>query len=109
MIEKLQTIQATIETLASEYAAHYTWAVRWDEPGLPVGHVFPPSRVWVDGEPTEETLPGTSAIAAKDLQRVVSRMNYYTGQPYIVCGELSLYGEDLGEVILRDCEVIAIG
>ena len=101
----MQAIIDRIKKLTAEYSDDYCWAVRWDAPGLPIGHIFPPSRVWDDGTPTDETLAGTSAIEAKYLSRI---KDGYEGVPYIVCGINVAWGQDEGEVVLSECEVMAI-
>ncbi len=106
MTAALKTIAAQIETLKADYSDEYTWGVRWDDAGLPVGHVFSESRVWADDQPTGEYLNGTSVIAASGLRHIKAG-NHYMGVPYIVCGIETGYGEDAGEVILTECEIMA--
>lgn len=106
MTTELKTIAAQIETLKADYSDEYSWGVRWDDAGLPVGHVFGESRVWADDQPTSEYLNGTSAIEVNGL-RHISSGNFYPGVPYIVCGVETGYGEDAGEIILSECEIMA--
>lgn len=104
--EEINRIAAEIENLRGEYDAEYVWGVRFDAPGLEVGHTFDASRVWVDGEPTDEYLPGTCVVPSTHLHKRC--VLDYPGTAYIVCGNLAAYGEDCGEVILTDCEVMAL-
>ena len=104
-----QTILKQIETLKADYGESLIWGVRYDVAGLPVSHIFDASRVWDDGKPTEETLSGTSVLQETHIACVIG--GYCTdAQPtaYIVCGYHAGYGEDAGEIILSECEVIAV-
>src|SRR5690349_1690277 len=102
MTEQMSRIAAQIETLAQQYSESYTWGVRWDVAGLPVGHIFPPSRRWEDNQVTGDVLPGTSCTEVDGL-KYITEFNYYEGTPYIVCGIHAGYGEDCGEVLLSEC------
>jgi len=97
-------IRNTIKALADEYSDELAWGVRYDVAGLPVGHVFPASRVWVDGDPTDELLKGTCAVSVK----AVSSKSIYPGAAYIVCGYRETGETDRGEVVLSECEVMAL-
>lgn len=101
------TIRRRIEELKLKFADHYVWGVRFDVPGLKVGDVFPISRVWTDGEPTDETLLGTACIQDTHLHCITST-NLYDGTCYIVCGEDMGYGQDCGEILIGECEVMAV-
>jgi hypothetical protein len=107
MIFDAKTISSRIEKLKLQFAEHYAWGVRFDVPGLCVGHVFPVSRVWANDQPTEETLPGTATLEDSHLE-VICSTHFYTGAAYIVCGEHAGYGEDQGEILMRDCEIMAL-
>lgn len=98
------TLLEQIEDIAAEYSSEYVWGVRFDSPGLPIGHVFPPSRVWDNGDPTGDVLPGTCAVHADHLDVLID----YVGSAYIVCGNFVAHGQDRGEVIMSDCEIMAI-
>ena len=100
-------ISRKIHQLKSHYSEAYVWGVRFDTADLPVGHVFPVSRVWANDKPTRQTLPGTACIQDTHLEFVLAH-TLYTGTPYIVCGEDVGYGEDQGEILLRECEIMAM-
>lgn len=105
MTTEIETIVTQIETLKAEYSDELIWGIRWDVAGLEVGHVFEASHVWDDGEMTDEMLKGTCVIQDTHISRIVG---IYPGTPYIVCGYNAGYGEDAGEVILSECEIMAV-
>lgn len=84
-----------------------SYYLRWDPKSYEPGDSLPPSRRWEDGVPTDETLPGTSALNPR--YRGFSRLDletYYRGYLYLVTGEVVGGGEDPGEVIIRDARVV---
>jgi hypothetical protein len=105
--EQMTAIKAQIDALKAEYSEEYVWGVRWDDADLSVGHIFPASRVWDDGDPTDELCSGTSCIQDTHL-RCISETNYYVGTAYIVCGLHAGYGEDPGEILMSECEIMAV-
>ena len=108
MTAEIKTLSDRIKALKAEYDESLVWGVRWDAPGFPVGHIFDASRVWDDGEVVEgEYLNGTCVISESGLHNV-TEFNFYIGTAYIVCGYHAGYGEDEGEVILSECEVMEV-
>lgn len=70
-----------------------------------VGEILDNSFVWVDGEMTDEELDGTCAVKLEDAKLA----NGYFGNHVAIIGSNSMeYGQDLGEIILRDAEVIEV-
>lgn len=74
--------------------------------GLRVGDVMEHnSRVWIDGEETEEELDGVCAISVSCLDVA----DEYYGSCILVLGsDRYTYGEDAGEIILQDATVLAV-
>lgn len=84
------------------------------------GEVLRPSRVWVDGEPTDEILGGTSTLGIKgniDVPRAMQMLGatskntqggYFGKVIYLVGGYDSYPGEDAGERIIPDATVIGV-
>lgn len=90
------------------------FGIRSDDRHFALGQSLPCSRIWVDGDPTEELLDGVSVTGiryAEDADKAL-RLNercYNYGQPmYLVAGDFVGYGEDDGEYILADAVVIGI-
>ncbi len=90
-----------------------------------VGENLRNSAVWVDGNRTEEELPGTSSILVEgDRETMVRAMNLmginpkgfgkktggsYSGQqPALISGSSAQGGEDLGETVLGDAVVLDV-
>ena len=79
------------------------------------GEYLPDSRVWVDGEPTDETLDGTSVICldnytddegfltADAVRQAIENAGAYVGTHIIVVAQDDhpSIGEDAGERIFR--------
>lgn len=80
------------------------------------GDQIAPSRVWVDGEVTDDVLDGASAIhidaehgsLEENIAEALARTGIYCGQYILViAGNAMSYGEDDGEIIIRDAECLA--
>lgn len=82
--------------------------LRWDERDYESGDLLPPSRVWIEGEPTEELLRGTSAIDFSHPERfnTLARQLRYAGDVYLIKGFRYADGEDIGEVIVDEARVV---
>ena len=79
--------------------------VRVQEGEFAEGEILDPSFVWVDGEMTDEELDGACAVRLEDVE-LASR---YFGDHVAIIGSNSMeYGQDLGEIILRDAEVLEV-
>lgn len=86
-----------------------------------MGDVLPPSRIWDDNNPTDDVLPGTSALGLqayvdtwdrKHLERVIRLASVYRPfgpHVYLVCGRpADSAGEDIGEIVLQHATVLAV-
>lgn len=76
-----------------------------------VGDVLAQSKHWVDGEDTGEEIGGTSTIgvSAKNIRYamiMLERSGYQGDQVVLVRGERNGPGEDEGEMIIKDAEVV---
>ena len=69
-----------------------------------VGQKLEASFVWVDGEITDEELEGTCGI---DIESKAS-CGYFGECLAIIGGYDAEYGEDAGELIVKEAEVISI-
>ena len=69
------------------------------------GEILPASHVWVDGECTEELLDGTCAIELSE--NAATLLSKYFGNTIVLLGaNQCYYGEDEGELVLRDAIVL---
>jgi hypothetical protein len=78
-----------------------------------VGETLGKSRVWVDGECTEDELDGicTIKVTAGSLDEALADMGGYSwaGEPLVlVGGHFASRGEDDGELIIRDNICLAV-
>ena len=79
--------------------------VRVQESEFAEGEILDPSFVWVDGEMTDEELDGTCAVKIEDAHLA----NNYFGEHVAIIGSNNMeYGQDLGEIILRDAVVLEV-
>lgn len=79
--------------------------------GMAVGQTLEPSRVWDDGIETAELLDGTCAVEVKTgrVERAVRIARQYIGtQVALIAGHKAQHGEDSGEIIICDAEVLAV-
>lgn len=99
------------------------WGVRVDcGVSYDVGDVAEVSRVWDDGEPTDDTLDGTSALDAATPARaafaarqilggyLAGLASTCEGAPVVVLlrSDWAAVGDDPGEIVMRDAEVAAV-
>jgi hypothetical protein len=103
------TKEAVIEALREyEYSA---FGLRVFEEPPEDGDILEPSRVWVDGEPTDEILSGTSAVRVypRVINGALKELRCYQGEYVALLGS-NVYedGEDAGEVVLEDAQVLEI-
>lgn len=73
--------------------------VRVQEEEFSLGSMDHESSIWVDGEETNESAGGLCVVSADEIS---TAHQYFGGHIAIVCGNDYMYGEDPGEIILRD-------
>ena len=78
-----------------------------------VGDMLAPSFVWIDGEQTEDELSGTSSIGcgADTVARalaIIERAGYSGSRIALIVGDRAESGEDEGERVIRDAQVLAV-
>ena len=109
------TLMATNKPIKVDLAKLLDWSIRSGRcygirhcAPVSVGDELGCSRIWDDGYPTDEYLDGTCAVALDAHQEHASYARY--GNAYLVEGRPSIdcTAEDFGEVILRDCRVVAV-
>lgn len=88
-----------------ENAEYEYIGVRVQESEFSEGEALDNSFVWVDGKITDEELDGTCAVRLEDAELA----NGYFGDHVAIIGSNNMeYGQDLGEIILRDAEVLEV-
>mgnify|MGYP004560079889 FL=1 len=63
------------------------------------------SVIWIDGEETEEELNGVCGLALDDVELI---NNYYNDHIAIIAGDRYEWGQDAGEIIIEDAQVVKI-
>lgn len=74
-----------------------------------VGDIASPSRVWIDGEPTDELLRGACAISHDATHLTYDGYEGYIGDTIIVLGSNNADGgNDPGEIVMIDAVVLEV-
>lgn len=101
--EMVSKAKAIADNLSLDYEKI---GIRVQEVPFELGEMDHRSHVWVDGDETDELLPGVSAQDIKTIDKY--RNEYFGGYVAVVAGNEYEYGEDAGEIIIRDPVVVAV-
>lgn len=100
-------LKEQIKAIAEENHPYYSViAIRVQEVPFEMGSIDHVSHIWDDGEDTGEELPGVSGIMVSLMQ--CAQGEYPGDHIAVIGGRCYEAGEDAGEVIIEDAEVIAI-
>lgn len=104
----LEQIRQAIEQGEYEY-----YGIRVDDGvDYKLGDQAADSRIWIDGDATEDTLDGTSCIGIRSEDGIETALQladaYYGDRVYLIGGNSMTYGEDAGEYVIQDATVVAI-
>lgn len=102
--EAIEKIMERIEEIKDEYDFGYI-GVRVQEDAFVLGETLNNSFVWIDGEMTDEELDGTCAIRIDDAKLA---KGYHGDHVAVIGGDHVEYGQDLGEIIIRNAEVLEV-
>lgn len=102
--EAIENIINRIEEIRENSEYEYI-GVRVQENEFTKGEILDNSFVWVDGEMTDEELDGTCAVKLEDVKLA---NGYFGDHVAIIGGDYMEYGQDLGEIIIRDAEVLEV-
>lgn len=80
-------------------------ALRAQAEPFELGELAHNSVVWIDGEETEEELNGACGLALDDVELI---NNYYNDHIAIIAGDRYEWGQDPGELIIEDAQVVEI-
>ena len=87
-----------------EESEYETFGIRVQEEAFELGKIDHVSKVWIDGEETDEELDGFCAVKPAMYQP-----GYYNGKHIAILGcNNCTTGEDAGEIIMEDAEVLYI-
>ena len=103
----IDRINSMIENLHDEY--EYV-GIRTQEEPFELGEMDHVSHIWVDGDDTGEELGGVSALSltSKTIDWAKLASTYYGDHVAIICGYSASFGDDDGEIIIEDPEVVEI-
>lgn len=102
--EAIKNIMNRIEEIRNEVEFDYI-GIRVQEDEFVEGEILDNSYVWIDGETTDEELDGTCAVNLCDAELA---NGYYGEHVSLIAGNSAEYGADLGEIIIRNAEVIEV-
>ena len=102
--EAIENIMNRIEEIRENSDYEYI-GVRVQENEFTKGEILDNSFVWVDGEITDEELDGTCAVKLEDAKLA---NGYFGDHDAIIVADFMEYGQDLGEIIIRDAEVLEV-
>ena len=102
--EAIENIINRIEEIKENSEYEYI-GVRVQENEFVKGEILNNSFVWVDGEMTDEELDGICAVKLEDAELA---SGYFGDHIAIIGGNSMEYGQDLGEIIIRDAEVLEV-
>ena len=97
-------IKNRIEEIKEKYNYEFL-GIRVQEAEFVDGQILDNSFVWVDGEPTDEELDGTCALTLDDADLI---QDYFGEHVAIIGGWFGEYGQDEGEIIIRDAKVLEV-
>lgn len=103
-MEAIENIMNRIEEIRENSDYEYI-GVRVQENEFVKGEILDNSFVWVDGEMTDEELDGTCAVKLEDVELA---KGYFGDHVAVIGGDSMEYGQDLGEIIIRDAEVLEV-
>lgn len=86
------------------------FGIRIQEQAFELGTIDHNSKVWIDGEETDEELDGVCTIDldSPEAAEVLNGNGYFGSHIALLAGDRYEYGCDAGEVILKDAEVLYI-
>lgn len=106
MRKELQEIKNKIDEIKDKYEEYYGYiGIRIQEEAFTKGSILDNSFVWIDGVWTDEELDGTCAVNLDDIEVAD---HYFGDHIAIVGGDVAEWGQDLGELIIRDAEVLEV-
>ncbi len=75
--------------------------------GIPfeLGSLDHTSKVWDNGEETDIDLDGVCIIGINDIENIKA---YYGDHAAVVVGDMCEYGEDPGELVIKNAQVIEV-
>lgn len=104
--EMIEDLKTKAEAFSFEYDAI---GIRFQEVPFSIGKMDHVSHVWDDGDDTGEELNGVCAIKYTKLAEVMRYGVEYPGDHIAIIGsDYCEGGEDIGEIIIRDAEVLEI-
>ena len=101
--EMIKNIKKVAEELGLSWDYEFV-GVRVQEQDFELGTIEHLSHVWDNGDDTGVELDG---ICVCSLDRLGVN-NYFGDHVAIICGNEAEYGEDDGELIIRDAEVVKV-
>lgn len=99
-------ISNKIEEIKENGCFYGVFGIRVQEESFELGTMDHCSYVWIEGEQTDEELPGVCAISENSIMS--GTHEYFGDHVAVVAGDRYTYGVDPGEIIIEDPEVVYI-
>lgn len=86
------------------------FGIRIQEQPFDLGSIDHNSKVWIDGEETDEELDGVCSINldAPEAVECLNGYGYFGNHIALIASDSYEYGQDVGEIILKDAVVLYI-
>ena len=98
-----------LNTMAQELFYEYeVIGIRVQEEEFQLGEMDHVSHIWDDGEDTGEELDGVCADSSTEADRVFQMLDCYGDHVAIIAGNDYSWGQDYGEIIIRDPVVVEV-
>jgi len=104
----IDELKKIIEETMDENLEYEYFGVRSQYETFELGEMDHVSHIWDDGEDTGEELNGVCATKADSREIRLHCGNTYGTHCAIIAGNDIEYGEDAGEIIIRDAVVVRI-
>lgn len=101
--DMIETIKSIVDEMDLDYEYEYI-GVRVQEQEFSLGKMVHVSHVWDNGTDTGIELDGVCVSRISSL----GANEYFGEHVAIVCGYSAEYGEDEGELVIHDAEVVAV-
>ena len=116
-MEKLNNIVKNIKNQESYKNEYNYYGIRYHYTKKEIGSFIENSKIWIDGEPTDNNHGGVCAIdidqmivenfTISEMIENVKQYSYADGEIIIIAGNESIYGDDDNEIIIKNAIKIA--
>lgn len=103
--EIIKNIAKRINEIKDAYPEYDRIGIRVQENEFKKGEILNNSYIWIDGEMTDDELDGTCAVNLDDAELA---KGYYGDHIALIAGDYTEWGQDLGEIIITNAQVLEV-